>query len=217
MATEVDIANTALAHLGDRATVSSLSPPEGSPQAEHAARFYPIARDVMLELHPWRFATRRQALADASLVTPPPSQWAYSYSAPLNLAVLAVFAPDATDERQTMAFVVEVGDDGSQVIFTNQEDAVVQFTLQVTDTTKFSPLFIEALGYLLASYLAGPIIKGADGMKASADFKKMAFAVLSSATTADANNRDKASIRDDLAARPSWLSDRSAVSDYQYR
>ena len=45
MATEVDICNIALAHLGDDATIASLSPPEGSAQAEKAARFYPIARN----------------------------------------------------------------------------------------------------------------------------------------------------------------------------
>ena len=37
MATEVDICNLALAHLGDNATIASLKPPEGSAQAEHAA------------------------------------------------------------------------------------------------------------------------------------------------------------------------------------
>ena len=48
MATEVDICNLALAHLGDDATIASLNPPEGSAQAEKAARFYPIARNSLL-------------------------------------------------------------------------------------------------------------------------------------------------------------------------
>ena len=43
MATEVDICNLALAHLGDDATIATIKPPEGSAQAEKAARFYPIA------------------------------------------------------------------------------------------------------------------------------------------------------------------------------
>ena len=46
MATEVDICNLALAHLGDDATIASIKPPEGSAQAEKSARFYPIARDT---------------------------------------------------------------------------------------------------------------------------------------------------------------------------
>ena len=63
MASEVDICNLALAHLGDSATVASINPPEGSAQAEMCQRFYPIARDSLLEMHNWGFATRRKALA----------------------------------------------------------------------------------------------------------------------------------------------------------
>ena len=42
MASEIDIVNLALSRLGDDATVASLYPPEGSAQAEHGARFYPV-------------------------------------------------------------------------------------------------------------------------------------------------------------------------------
>ena len=61
MATEVDICNLALAHLGDDATIASINPPEGSAQAEKAARFYPIARNTLLELHSWNFASCKRA------------------------------------------------------------------------------------------------------------------------------------------------------------
>ena len=63
MASEVEICNLALSHLGDTATVASSDPPEGSAQAEHCARFYPIARDALLEMQNWKFATRRATLA----------------------------------------------------------------------------------------------------------------------------------------------------------
>ena len=63
MATEVDICNLALAHLGDDATIASLSPPEGSAQAEKAARFYPIARNTLLEMHTWNFASKAWKLS----------------------------------------------------------------------------------------------------------------------------------------------------------
>ena len=59
MASDVEICNLALSHLGDTATVASIDPPEGSAQAEHCARFYPIARDALLEKHDWSWATRR--------------------------------------------------------------------------------------------------------------------------------------------------------------
>lgn len=212
MATDVDIANLALAHLGDRATVSSLNPPEGSAQAEHAARFYPLARDALLEMHPWKFATRRVALADASLVTPPPSAWAYSYSVPPHVTLLKLLPTDATADTQSVDYAAEIGEDGTAVIYSNQETAVLQYTELVTDATKFSPLFTNVLSYLLASYLAGPIIKGADGMRVAQDFLKLAMGLLASAKTSDANMRDVGGTRDDMATRPSWLRDRSFIN-----
>ena len=63
MSSVIDICNLALSHLGDTATVASIDPPEGSAQAEHCSRFYPVARDAMLELFNWKFATRRATLA----------------------------------------------------------------------------------------------------------------------------------------------------------
>ena len=80
MASEVDICNLALGHLGDNATVASLEPPEGSAQAEHCARFYPIARDALQEMHPWNFCTKRIALALIDGVSY--SQWKYVYAEP---------------------------------------------------------------------------------------------------------------------------------------
>lgn len=153
MASVVDICNLALSHLGDSATVSSIDPPEGSAQAEHCARFYPTARDVVLEAHDWTFATRRVALAQAGT---PPSAWTYAYALPAScIRVLAVLAPTATSDQDTQDFVEEGG-----YIYTNQVNAVVRYTTRVTDTTKFSPSFTEALTWLLASYLTGPVLKG---------------------------------------------------------
>lgn len=153
MASVVDICNLALSHLGDSATVSSIDPPEGSAQAEHCARFYPTARDVVLEAHDWTFATRRVALAQSGT---PPSAWAYAYALPAScIRVLAVLDPAATSDQDTQDFVEEGG-----YLYTNQADAVVKYTTRVTDTTKFSPSFTEALAWLLASYLTGPVLKG---------------------------------------------------------
>jgi hypothetical protein len=43
----------------------------------------------------------------------------------------------------------------------------MRHTLLVTDTAKFSPLFVEALTWLLASKLAGPVLKGDAGAAAA--------------------------------------------------
>ena len=204
MASEVDICNLALARLGDTATVASLNPPEGSAQAEHCARFYPMARDSLLEMHPWGFSTRRISLALLSAGWP---EWDYSYAQPNDaINILAVIPPSAPDDysvgfsidnQQTYSagnytpqpFSCEVDADGNEVIYTDQENAVLRYTSRVSDTTKFSPLFTDALAWLLASYLAGPIYKGEAGAGAARSCLSAFNLVYSKAITSDANQR----------------------------
>ena len=45
-----------------------------------------------------------------------------------------------------------------EIILTNEPDAVLLFTARVTDPARFSALFTDALVFLLASYLAGPVL-----------------------------------------------------------
>jgi hypothetical protein len=80
-------------------------------------------------------------------------------------------------------FAVETQPDGTQIILTNVCDAVLRYTVLVTDTTKYSALFVLSLSWFLASFLAGPILKGEAGategercMKAFAAFEGMAEA-----------------------------------------
>jgi hypothetical protein len=69
MASETDIVNLSLARLGDEANVASIDPPEESVQAEHAAMFYPIARDAMLEMGDYKFSRRRITGATVTMPT----------------------------------------------------------------------------------------------------------------------------------------------------
>ena len=165
MSSEIDICNLALGYLGDDATVSSLYPPEGSAQAEHCARFYPIARTALLGLHHWNFATRRVPVAKLSAA--PPSGFLFAYAVPADLVTaIAVLDPNNTDEfnpDKFSTYIIESLSDGTKVIYTNQDGAVLRYVADVDDPTKFDPSFVEALSWLLASKLAGPIIKGATG------------------------------------------------------
>lgn len=166
MSSEVDICNLALSHLGDEATVASIDPAEDSAQAEHCQRFYPIARNTVLESHPWGFAKKRLSLVE--LADDPPASWAYIYQYPTScLTPLKLLGTGGTDDDDTEDYVVEVQDDGNKVIYSNMEDAVLVYTALISDTTKYTQLFTNAVARLLASYLAGPIIKGSTGMDVS--------------------------------------------------
>lgn len=208
MASEVDICNLALAHLGDNATVASIDPPEGSAQAEQCARFYRVARDTLLEMHTWGFATRRARLA---LLGSDWSEWKYAYQGPSDMMnAIAVLAPDAADDYSVnipvpysnsgtvntgqgiytpQPYTMESDEDGNPIIYTNQVDAVLRYTAFVTDTTTFSPLFVSALSWHLAGYLAGPILKGDVGAAEAKRCAGMAMSYMARATASDANQR----------------------------
>jgi hypothetical protein len=187
MATEVDIANLALAHLGDSATVASLDPPEGSAQAEHCAIFYPIARNTLLEVHNWKFSIRRITLAALSV---PSYEWAFAYAAPSDaIRMLSVLPANGSAADDSQPYDTESSDTGAGLILTDQDGATLRYTALVTDTSKFPPLFIDALAWLLASHLAGPILKG-DAGKAEAKACYSAYrTILAQATVSDANQR----------------------------
>lgn len=194
MASAVDICNLALGYLGDTANIASIDPPEGSAQADHCATFYPLARDALLEMHDWGFATKRVVLAPLVGTV---SQWAYCYAAPSDLVnTISVLDKSATDDTSEglgqsdpycltgdqlsyaytpQPFQLESADDGTSVIYTNQPDALLRYVARVTDTTKFSPLFIRTLAASLASMLAGPVLKGEAGVRAAAQWEVIAF------------------------------------------
>lgn len=188
MASEVEICNLALSHLGDDATVASIEPPEGSAQAEHCARFYPIARDTLLEMHPWRFAIARVQLAALNV---PSWSWQFAYALPASsIKVLAVLPYEADSDDETQPYEIETTADGTQVILTNTELATCRFVRRVTDTNKFPPLVVEALSRLLASYMAGPVVKGEAGRKTANDQFQIFNMMAGRAMVSDANQRD---------------------------
>lgn len=210
MASDVDICNTALSLIGAEAQVAAISPPDGSVEAGLCARFYPIARKVLLEDQQWAFAKRRVQLAE---VDNDSEVYAYAYAVPAGminaLRVLRLkYINDASllwpagsylvynfdwqavdeifSERGSAEFEIENG-----VLRTNEPEATLLYTVDVTDTTKFSGKFVDALGMLLAGYLAGPIIKGADGTKVGTQWRQAAFNASAAAAASNANSANE--------------------------
>lgn len=202
MATEIDICNLALARLGDSATVASIDPPEGSPQATHCAQFYPMARDTLIGRHAWSFCTTRAALAE--LDEEPLTGWQYTYAPPSDaIEIISILPPEAGDDFSPQAYETESLTDGTEVIYANIEEAICRYKFQVTDPAKFPPLFVEALSWLLASHLAGPVLKGDKGRKATIDCYQMFTAQLALAVAADSRQR-----RVQPTHTPGWISGR---------
>lgn len=162
----VDICNLALSYLGDSATVTSINPPEGSAQAEHCARYWPLALQEVLEAHPWCFATKR--IKPALLADKDPA-WAYHYALPHDaLAVVAVLPPEAIDDYEAGGHAVpvpyQIEREGGQIhILTDQREAVVRYLATADDPALYPATFTEALAWKLAGMLAGSLRKGNAG------------------------------------------------------
>lgn len=186
MASVVDICNLAIANLGGDAVVSAVSPPDGSIEAMHCARFYPVARKAALELHEWSFATHRKALTEVS-TTELPDGWVYAYGLPnKSLRVTRVVTP-LTEEGESEPFKQEALDDGTGVIFTNAEDASAIFIYDEENPVKFSGLFVIAIARLLSSFLAGPLIKGKTGSQTAQEQYKLYLTELTIAREKDSS------------------------------
>lgn len=184
MASDITICNLALARLGDEATVASISPPEGSAQAEHCERFYPIARDTLLAMHEWGFATRCVALAP--LASNGPQAWRFSYALPAdNIRPVSVLSPSPPNIPQRYA--AEGGN-----ILTDQAGALLRYVWRATDVSRFPPLFVDALAWLLASYLAGVVLKGDAGAAMSKSCLQFFSAMADRAMQSDANGQHAA-------------------------
>ena len=151
-------------------------------------------------MHTWNFAAKRANLA---LTTNNLAQWDYAYVAPTDMmSPVAVISPTAQNDYATRmsagdtpggitsnyAPTIVAGQYTPQqfaiegtTIYTNVETAMLRYQAFVTESDKFSPLFVMTLSWHLASMLAGPIIKGDQG---AAEAKRCTQVMVSYLTTA---------------------------------
>ena len=193
MASVVQLCNMALSHIGSEARVASIAPPDGSVEAGYCATFFDMARTEMLEPGTWAFSLKRASLAQ---VDNDSTAWAYAYALPSDclraLRLPASRLPSTVFTQDTV--VIEPHDQSSRafdiegaVLRTNEPDAVLLYVRDVTDSGQFTPSFTSALSYLLASYLAGPIIKGNESMQVGDGMRQRAMALADVSATASAN------------------------------
>jgi hypothetical protein len=233
MPSAVDICNAALVHIGEAGTVSSISPPDGSVQAAYCATYYPLALAAALEEASWGFSTTRATLAEvanptstwqyayaapneminaiAVLDSAALDDYSQNFGQMGGTADWANGGPSPTAGYQNPAdnaytpqpYVMETDADGNQIILTNVSNAVLRYTRMVSDPNKFSPLFVMALSYLLASMLAGPVIKGDPGSAKSKEMLALYNLYEAKAESSDASQR-----RVTPAQSVSWMAGR---------
>jgi hypothetical protein len=175
MTTAIAICNLALGHIG-RASINALD--EKSSEARECAKFYEHARDTLIERSMWTFARRRAALAQ--VVNDAPERWAYAYALPGDSTGILYIVPEFDVRNNPLPIDFEVK---SGRLYTNVSPAIAEYKIDVTDPSKFSAMFIDALSFHLASYLARPLTKSSRLVQ---EMKQEATTAISLAVTHDA-------------------------------
>lgn len=151
LTTAEQICNVALARVGQRQMIDSLS--EASAQAQLCQALYAPARDAVLEEFAWPFATRRAVLALTPLKR---TGWAFVYDLPSDcLAPRRIIPPIRSEAReQQIAWALEDDSTYGRVLLTDWSDAELEYTRAEETVALFSPLFCDALAWRLACDLA---------------------------------------------------------------
>jgi hypothetical protein len=200
MASNVELGNMALAHLGSDAQITSVTPPDGSKEAGYVKAFLATARRELLESYEWRFAVKRAVLGERAIN--PSQRWLWAYVKPSDCLkprrILSnTLVPDSvftTAVNYPINTGFEANDSAgahyqleAEIIYTNEPDATLLYLADVEDLNKVTPMFYSSLGYLLASYLAGPIVRGKAGVAAAQRYRELALSMAAAAMTSDAN------------------------------
>lgn len=185
MATKVDICNMALATLGDTATVTSIDPPEGSAQADHCARFYPIALRDLLTVFPWRFATKRAKLAMITADVVGEEDTKHYFALPADCLRVLNLRDGSYHGGGKIPFAIEFFN-AQKVITTEVFEPWITYITSEVDEALFSTPFTSALVHRLASFLAGPLVPGSSGVELCKSHLELYEIFLGHAKSADA-------------------------------
>ncbi|WP_332772937.1 hypothetical protein [Phenylobacterium sp.] len=154
MPSQLQLFNTAFAHLGE-STVPQIT---GDPKPANVVKAFaawPLALDTGLARHPWLCGLQRMTIARSASAD---GDWQYDYVYELPVDTLRIWTVKEGNtfawERSTVvtgAFV------GRPVIRSSYAGPLKVAIVRRTIPELLTPLLADAIGYELASRLAGPI------------------------------------------------------------
>lgn len=160
MATDTDIANLALYHLGVGVDIADLTT-ESSTEAAACRKFFDQARQQTLRDFEWPFASKQAALG--LVTTAPTTEWSYSYQYPADcLKFRRILSGTRNDSYQSrVPFKIVYGTSGNE-IYTDFVSAVGEYTVDVTGAAlgRMTEDFVMAVSLRLAAYIAPRLTAG---------------------------------------------------------
>lgn len=203
MANPVSICNLALSYIGDSASVASIDPPEGGPQAQMCATMYPMAVNALLEMYDWTFATRRASVAQYA--NEDSHGWKGVFTLPadcLRIVRVQSASEQHADEPTDKEYEVGASAKG-RVLYTSADNPVVTYISSSTNSAYFSNAFVIALAWYLANMLAGQRVKGKEGHAMSQNCMKQFDVAIRLAKGFDASQQ-----KIGLGVTPKWIKER---------
>lgn len=144
--TETSICNSALIKVGAQRIVSLN---DNNEQARLVKEQYEKHRDELLYSHPWNFATDRVELA--AVVAEPVYEFGQKFQLPAD--VLRVYGSDLPQDDR---WKVE-----GRFLLANTAVIKIKYIKKVTDTSKYSPAFAEALATKIAADISYSLTQNA--------------------------------------------------------
>lgn len=164
-ASETEIANLALGHLGQSVEISNLQTTR-TPEAIALRTIYDTMRRATLRDFAWPFAHKIAALGLVSTygvdVGHPTSEYKFAYRVPSDCLIIRKLQSGVNpDNRQSRIPFKTSRDASGALILTNLEDAVAEYTIDIQEVEKYTDDFVLAFSLRLAMYSA-PKICGED-------------------------------------------------------
>lgn len=189
MATKADICNLALSLLGDSATVTAVNSPDGSPQAGHCNRWYPIALRELIEEYDWSFLITRRSPNALNLDKEDMLPWRYAFSVPSDCARIISLEAYRWGRRHFLEYETTYNpNNASRMVFCNEEEPVMRYVVYNENPSIYPAYFINALAPLLASMLVGPLKQADASVSEAGSLLQLYQNALSKAKTTDAKN-----------------------------
>lgn len=160
MASEVEICNLGLGHIGEK-PISSINPPDPNERARACQRVYPTAKNATLRGKDWNFARVIEYLLPLADVSVPGWEYAYAYPTKCECVRRVFTDSESPDPKGVDYQVLLIPSINRKVIVCNFDQALVRYTYQVEDAELWDSDFCEAVSYKLASLLV-PSLKGND-------------------------------------------------------
>lgn len=177
----------ALSHIGVSKPIGNLDT-EQSQEAAACRTFYEISRDSVMRAIQWPFATKIAALA--LIEEDPNDEWAYSYRYPSDCLDIRKIQSGIRNETSAQRIPYKIAsDDQGLLIFSDREDAILEYTVRIENVDLFPPDFMMALSYKIASYIA-PRLTAGDPFKLNEAMLAM-YKMEVSAASANAQNEQQ--------------------------